>query len=638
MDNYWEVDLHDGSSTIFGEEEMEYQYESRGRDRSRSRSRTSRNVRFRDEVSLSPERSERYTRWYESPLDLQRYGIDIPRRNRPRVYHASPDHGPYDQEEIHIPKDGSKPGSYPKHREQYLREQRGRAGFGVPSLREKRSSGVRIKGCPTCGYRCQHVKRHFQHNHLPGFHVLQFRDHIDSTNHAKLVAEAYCEFLHHLAGLLGFNNDDHALHNLLALVRSEGWYPDQPNNFNEDEIKVMKSISQIVGEDSFDHSVSPPSTIAALTHWRIIAAILNYFPSCVQEAIKAFRPRCLEPNRSRSEDWSPELLEVNLDPPVDPDHRAQEVARYRSPAPSQEAIEPELEVTVNQGSRSVVVQDHPPLPAGFDSHFHLDLMKDRCGAHTLQDVLDMAPCKRFQLKHAVAIYCYPDSYPSSQERVHLRKDERLYFAYGIHPKESTRYIKDLEWVLEDLQCLCMTNKVVALGEVGLDYASGVDREHQQIVLGKVLPIAVKLGLPVIIHCRDKEGQETASWECLQLLVKHLPRDHTLILHSFNGSLEKHRMWKDCFKNTYFSFSGLITRPRVCEYDLPAVITEVDESYLLLETDSPHLTPRGLGISADYNTPSLLEEVASVVARYRNVPTAHILTKTTNNACRCFRLT
>ena len=210
------------------------------------------------------------------------------------------------------------------------------------------------------------------------------------------------------------------------------------------------------------------------------------------------------------------------------------------------------------------------------------------------------------------------------------------FAFGLHPKEAETIDNDnVECIVEELRSLLVSRGAVALGEIGLDYACKVDKAAQYQLFEKVLPLCLEFNVPVILHCRDKLGREDASWDCLHLMREMLPTEHPIIFHSFSGSLDTLRLWQRSFGNMYFSFSGLITRPHCCEFDLPAVVKEVPLDKLLIETDAPHLKPRG-SPGVDFNTPMNLLDVARAVARLRNCSVPYLLQVTTRNAKQLFR--
>jgi hypothetical protein len=164
--------------------------------------------------------------------------------------------------------------------------------------------------------------------------------------------------------------------------------------------------------------------------------------------------------------------------------------RTTQPEPSRKhtPMRPTVTITL-QGPRRRQVDYASSRPfVGFDTHFHPDRMMQRTGTDSLDAALASLPASdNFQLRKAVCIYCFPKSYPDVRRRVQLRKDARLLFAYGWHPKAVLGH-QD-EYVLEDLDTLLGSKDCVAMGEVGLDYSQEQPSHSAQLnLLRKLLKI------------------------------------------------------------------------------------------------------------------------------------------------------
>ena len=155
------------------------------------------------------------------------------------------------------------------------------------------------------------------------------------------------------------------------------------------------------------------------------------------------------------------------------------------------------------------------------------------------------------------------------------KHDFLYAALGVHPHEAE---ETTEEDLAEIRKLYCNKKVVAVGEIGLDYHYDFSpREIQKEVFEKQLILANELDLPVIVH--DRESHE----DTMNLLKKHRPKG---VVHCFSGSVE---MAKEIVKlGMYIGLGGAVTFKNAKK---PIEVAEyIPLEYLLLETDAPYMTP------------------------------------------------
>lgn len=155
------------------------------------------------------------------------------------------------------------------------------------------------------------------------------------------------------------------------------------------------------------------------------------------------------------------------------------------------------------------------------------------------------------------------------------KHDFLYAALGVHPHEAE---KTTEEDLAEIRKLYCNKKVVAVGEIGLDYHYDFSpREIQKEVFEKQLILANELDLPVIVH--DRVSHE----DTMNLLKKHRPKG---VVHCFSGSVE---MAKEIVKlGMYIGLGGAVTFKNAKK---PIEVAEyIPLEYLLLETDAPYMTP------------------------------------------------
>ena len=203
----------------------------------------------------------------------------------------------------------------------------------------------------------------------------------------------------------------------------------------------------------------------------------------------------------------------------------------------------------------------------------------------------------------------------------------MYAAVGIHPTDGMRY-GDFDAAVSDLSALIGSpedrrkNKIVALGEIGLDYHyDDTDKARQAALFEAQLTLAETLGLPVIIHDREAHG------DCFEAVLRH-PAVRG-VFHSYSGSAEMVRELTR--RGWYVSFSGVVTfknADRVRE-----AVRAVPEDLLLIETDCPYLSP--VPHRGEINHSGYLCYTAAAVAAARGVTPEHVAAVTADNARRLF---
>ncbi len=168
------------------------------------------------------------------------------------------------------------------------------------------------------------------------------------------------------------------------------------------------------------------------------------------------------------------------------------------------------------------------------------------------------------------------SMESSRNSVALsEKYPQIYAAVGVHPEDCN---KVYDGYLEELEQLSKNKKVVAIGEIGLDYHyDGFDREKQIEVFEQQLILAQKLNLPVVIHSRD------ATKDCMDLLKKYKPKG---VVHCFSGSAETAK--EIISLGMYIGFTGVLTFKNARKAIEACEVIPTDR--LLLETDCPYMAP------------------------------------------------
>lgn len=211
--------------------------------------------------------------------------------------------------------------------------------------------------------------------------------------------------------------------------------------------------------------------------------------------------------------------------------------------------------------------------------------------------------------------------PSSRMAVDMaQKYDFLYAAVGIHPENCGDFAPAM---MDELRALIKAPKVVAIGEIGLDYywAENPPRELQQQVLRSQLALARELRLPVIFHDRDAHGDSLA-------IVKEFP-DVTGVFHCFSGSPEMARELLQM--GWYLGFDGPVTYKNARRAPEVAAVTPPER--MLIETDSPYMTP--VPYRGQRNSSAYVHLVAEKLAEWKGVSPEELARVTTENGKRLF---
>lgn len=208
--------------------------------------------------------------------------------------------------------------------------------------------------------------------------------------------------------------------------------------------------------------------------------------------------------------------------------------------------------------------------------------------------------------------------------------EFIYASIGIHPHEA-KLATDADFA--ELERLAKRPKVIAWGEIGLDYFyDHSPRPVQRLVFLQQLALAQATRLPVVIHCRPSEGSDNAWEDCLQLLREHWGGSGLGgILHCFTGSWQHAKRALDL--GFMISFAGNITFPKAQLIRDTALEVPLDR--ILIETDSPFLAP--VPHRGKRNEPGFVKEVARQVAELHGLALEEAGRQTARNFYRFFSL-
>lgn len=259
-----------------------------------------------------------------------------------------------------------------------------------------------------------------------------------------------------------------------------------------------------------------------------------------------------------------------------------------------------------------------------DTHCHLQF------AAFKNDAVDViASAKKAGCEALIVVGARIDS---SQKAVELAgQHDDVYAAVGIHPHHADKILLDSS---RDLESLARQKKVVAVGEIGLDYhpyaSNGiVDKEVQKRLFEAQFSLAQILSLPIIIHCRD-------AWpDLLPLVAQYIEAGGKPgVFHCWSGTMDDAEHALDL--GFFISFAGNITYP--APSGLPAssiqtVAKTIPLDRLLLETDSPYLAPQP--VRGQRNEPAFIRHTAEFLANLRGISLEELADATTANAKRLF---
>jgi TatD DNase family protein len=270
-----------------------------------------------------------------------------------------------------------------------------------------------------------------------------------------------------------------------------------------------------------------------------------------------------------------------------------------------------------------------------DTHCHLDLEQFDVDRDAVIQRAVNAGVKRILIPSLTGT--------SSRAAVKLAESNHmLYAAVGVHPNEAEMWDGQTISSLKELAAQSL--KVVAIGEIGLDYYWNKSSHEEQIsILKEQLNLAAELELPVVIHSREKDDAEHG--ECAEDLIKILEEwvsglrskneaiaQRPGVLHSFSGSLETAK--NAIYLGFYIGVTGPITYKNAEKKR--QVIGNLPLERLLIETDAPYLTPEPhRGTRSARNEPAFVRHIADKIAEIKSRTPQEVAAATTENAARLF---
>ena len=210
---------------------------------------------------------------------------------------------------------------------------------------------------------------------------------------------------------------------------------------------------------------------------------------------------------------------------------------------------------------------------------------------------------------------------SSKKSLELAKEyDFIYAVIGVHPIDIAEYSEEVE---KELEILGKNPKVVAIGEIGLDYHWMTEpKEVQQERFKRQLELAERLNKPVVIHTRDAM-EDTVN------ILKEYP-NITGVIHCYPGSLETAKQLVDSF---YLGIGGTLTFKN--SKKAVEVVKDIPLDRIVIETDCPYLTPEPF--RGKRNEPIYVEYVAKKIAEIKEISVEDVTKVTTENAKKLYRI-
>ncbi|NLO76135.1 MAG: TatD family hydrolase [Clostridia bacterium] len=250
----------------------------------------------------------------------------------------------------------------------------------------------------------------------------------------------------------------------------------------------------------------------------------------------------------------------------------------------------------------------------FDTHTHLD---DRRFLSDQEEVI-----KRAQEAGVELIVNVGENVKSARRTVELtQKYDFIYGAVGLHPHEAKDFSVD---VLEQLRDLTREPKIVAVGEIGLDYYyDHSPRNIQQQAFRQLIRLAKEVRLPIIIHDRD------AHENTLRIIKEEKADEVGGVFHCYSGSVP---LAREIIKmGFYLALGGALTFQNARK--TVELARAIPLEYLLIETDCPYLTP--VPYRGKRNEPAYVVKVAEAIAEIKGLSVEEVAQTTTNNGKKLF---
>lgn len=260
--------------------------------------------------------------------------------------------------------------------------------------------------------------------------------------------------------------------------------------------------------------------------------------------------------------------------------------------------------------RDIPIFEHPIL----ETHCHLDYLEGDALAETIQAANDV------NIQRIITIAVSPDNLDTVMNIT--REHEMVWGTQGIHPHDADLYNDEVDHRIREN---ALDGKIVAIGEIGLDYHyDHSDRANQRDAFERQLQIAIDLAMPIVVHTREADEDMQAI---LQNFVGQMPKRG--VIHSFTSGIDLAEYCLD--QGFHLGFNGISTFKTAENVREVVDITPVEQ--ILFETDAPYLTP--VPYRGKPNEPKYLPFIAENIATLKNIPLDELLPQVWNNSMELF---
>ncbi len=249
-----------------------------------------------------------------------------------------------------------------------------------------------------------------------------------------------------------------------------------------------------------------------------------------------------------------------------------------------------------------------------DTHTHINMIE----SISIEEILNNA--KENGIEKVIVPSANPKDFPEIAELIN--KYDNVYGMLGVHPSDAKDWDDSL---INQIKDLCNNKKIVAIGEIGLDYYWDKSfNDLQTDVFIKQIKLANELNLPLDVHDREAH-KDTFD------ILKQYNINSKVVMHCFSGSVE---FAKECVKEGYYiGIGGVVTFKNAIK--MKEVAKHIPLEYIILETDAPYLTP--VPYRGTENQPAYVKYVAEEIAKLKEISYEEVKNVTTSNAERIFNL-
>lgn len=249
-----------------------------------------------------------------------------------------------------------------------------------------------------------------------------------------------------------------------------------------------------------------------------------------------------------------------------------------------------------------------------DTHTHINMIE----SISIEEILNNA--KENGIEKVIVPSANPKDFPEIVELIN--KYDNVYGMLGVHPSDAKDWDDSL---INQIKDLCNNKKIVAIGEIGLDYYWDKSfNDLQKDVFIKQIKLANELNLPLDVHDREAH-KDTFD------ILKQYNINSKVVMHCFSGSVE---FAKECVKKGYYlGIGGVVTFKNAIK--MKEVAKHIPLEYIILETDAPYLTP--VPYRGTENQPAYVKYVAEEIAKLKEISYEEVKNITTSNAERIFNL-